>query len=133
MKKLKNLVTTYVYDNRGMNEHEIDNIIDYFVHAPNFVKTPLTEEEIDNVRKQIHADYLIKLDLGTSITAKDFVPWFMNRKKTLNMGYWNRYKEYLLRDKNIEYKEILEPFIIDEYNEMLANNKHNINYCWNNE
>lgn len=98
--KLKNLVTTYVYDNRGMNEHEIDNIIDYFVHAPNFVKTPLTEEEIDNVRKQIHADYLIKLDLGTSITAKDFVPWFMNRKKTLNMGYWNRYKEYLLRDKS---------------------------------
>ncbi len=36
--------------------------------------------------------------------------------------------KYLLKDKNIEYKEILEPFIIDEYNEMLANNKHNINY-----
>ena len=98
--KLKNLITTYIYDNRGMSEQEIDNIIEYFVHAPNFVQNPLTEEEINNVRKEIHAEYLIKLDLGTSITAKDFAPWFMERKKTLNMGYWNRYKEYLLRDKN---------------------------------
>ena len=97
--KLKNLVTTYIYDNRGMSEREIDNIIDYFVHAPNFVKNPLSNEEIDNVRKQIHAEYLIKLDLGISITAKDFTPWFMERKESLSMGYWNRYKEYLLRDK----------------------------------
>lgn len=97
--KLKNLITTYIYDNRGMSEQEIDNIIEYFVHAPNFVQNPLTEEEINNVRKEIHAEYLIKLDLGTSITAKDFAPWFMERKKTLNMGYWNRYKEYLLRIK----------------------------------
>ncbi len=98
--KLKNLVTTYIYDNRGMSEQEIDNIIEYFVHAPNFIQNPLTEEEINNVRKEIHAEYLIKLDLGTSITAKDFTPWFTERKKTLSMGYWNRYKEYLLRDKN---------------------------------
>ena len=47
--KLKNLVTTYIYDNRGMDEQEIDNIIDYFVHAPNFVRNPLSSEEIDNV------------------------------------------------------------------------------------
>lgn len=98
--KLKNLVTTYTFDNRGMDEQEIDNIIDFLVKAPTFLKSPLTEEEIANVRKQIHADYLIKLDLGTSITAKDFTPWFTERKKTLNMGYWNRYKHYLLRDKN---------------------------------
>lgn len=36
--------------------------------------------------------------------------------------------KYELKKENIEYKEILEPFIIDEYNEMLTNNKHNINY-----
>ena len=36
--------------------------------------------------------------------------------------------KYELKNDNIVYKEILEPFIIDEYIEMLDNNKHNINY-----
>ena len=36
--------------------------------------------------------------------------------------------KYFLKDKNLLYKEILEPFIIEEYLEMLDNNKYNINY-----
>ena len=36
--------------------------------------------------------------------------------------------KYELKDNKLVYKEILEPFIIDEYVEMLTNNKHNINY-----
>ena len=41
---------------------------------------------------------------------------------------FNDQLKYNLKAQNIVYKEILEPFIIDEYREMLVNNKHNINY-----
>ena len=95
IQKLIDVVKTYTYKDTS-TETEIDEIINNFANMKPF---ELTEEEIKIARSTIHAENLIKLDLGEALISKQHVKWFYERKKDLNMKYWKRYEQYLLHDK----------------------------------
>ena len=95
IQKLIDVVKTYTYKDT-LTETEIDEIINNFANMKPF---ELTEEEIKIARSTIHAENLIKLDLGEALISKQHVKWFYERKKDLNMKYWKRYEQYLLHDK----------------------------------
>ena len=96
IQKLIDVVKTYTYKDT-LTETEIDEIINNFANMKPF---NLTDEEIRIARNTIHAENLLKLDLGDALISKNHVKWFKERKKDLNMKYWKRYEQYLLHDKS---------------------------------
>lgn len=89
------LVKTYTYNNT-LTEKEIDEVINNFAKM---TMLNLTDEEIKIARNTIHAENLIKLDLGDALISEQHVKWFEERKENLDMKYWKRYEQYLLHDK----------------------------------
>ena len=66
IQKLIDVVKTYTYKDT-LTETEIDEIINNFANMKPF---ELTEEEIKIARSTIHAENLIKLDLGEALISK---------------------------------------------------------------
>ena len=106
IEKLLNLIKDMIYDKMINEEKEIDDVIDEFSKLSIFNNNPLTEEDKKIARNRIHAEYLIKLDLGNALISHEHKKWFKERKKDLNMYYWNRYKKYLIKDRKFSVKVV---------------------------
>lgn len=78
-------------------EEEIDQMIEQFASLPFY--NGITTDEIEQIKRNIHSKQLIKLDIGTVLVDNKHKKWFMGIKPTLDMKYWNRYKNYLQYDK----------------------------------
>ncbi len=114
----KNMIISYLVDENVNDEKEIDNIIRNLKMLPMFKK--IDEKDILMVRKEIHAEYLITLDKGVGIVFQ-YKPWFMNRKKELEMNYWERYKKYLLHDKHFSIPTVNTMDVVsDELTDLLG-------------
>lgn len=114
----KNMIISYLVDENVNDEKEIDNIIRNLKMLPMFKK--IDEKDISMVRKEIHAEYLITLDKGVGIVFQ-YKPWFMNRKKELEMNYWERYKKYLLHDKHFSIPTVNTMDVVsDELTDLLG-------------
>lgn len=97
IKGFKNIVISYIGD-ITRSEIEIDNAIESISKLDKY--KAITNEEKEEVKKQIHADFNIFLNRGVGIIAPyEYEKWFLNRKSELDMDYWERYKKYLIEDK----------------------------------
>lgn len=61
---------------------------------------PVSDEQFDHLIEQLLATIAVTVDQGTYIIGKDVhLPWFFSQRAELDMFYWQRYREYLEREK----------------------------------
>lgn len=119
VQSFKNVVLAFLITQNITDEIAIDEVISIQSKSPLF-KEKLSIEDISKVRNQIHSEYAITLDKGVSIFY-NFKPWYMNRKKDLDMKYWDRYKQYLINDKNFSVPTVNTMDIVsDELTDLLG-------------
>lgn len=120
MQSFKSTILSYLITKNITEENKIDNIIEILAESPLF--EDLSNEDILQVRKEIHSEYAITLDCGVSIKNYDFKPWFMNKKKELDMKYWDRYRQYLIIDKGFSVPTVnTMDAVSDELTDLLGN------------
>ena len=126
-KMLKNMVVMVIATNDDLEEYIIDEKIDEVKGLPMFKK--LNEEEIDDVRAAIKAEFSIRLDRGVLIEEKGHEKWFLARKAQLDMRYWERYKKYLLADKGFSSKVVnTMDDVLDTLTDLLGDPTRDIKY-----
>lgn len=103
-RKLKDMVVMFISDINDLEEHVIDDKVNEVAGLPFFMM--LTEEEIEEVKAVIKSEFSIKLDKGVLIEEKGHEKWFLAKKSTFDMKYWERYKKYLLADKGFSAKVV---------------------------
>lgn len=96
-RKLKDMVAMFIVNDDELTEQMIDDKVDEVCGLPTFKS--LTSEELDFVRAALKSEFSIKLDKGVLIQEKGHQKWFLAKKASLDMKYWERYKKYLLSDK----------------------------------
>jgi hypothetical protein len=55
----------------------------------------LTENEINHVVRRLETRFDISMELGTLLFTKDYKPWLVERKPTIDWYYWQRYRRFL--------------------------------------
>lgn len=58
----------------------------------------LTDEQIEEVARDIEHSYGIRAGFGSVVGAKSFEPWLRDLKSTIDPFYWSRYREYISRE-----------------------------------
>lgn len=96
-KRLHDMVVMFIANETELTEQMIDSKMDEVCGLPTFSGLP--EDEIEEVRSIIKSEFSIKLDTGVLIEEKGHEKWFLSRKSSLDMKYWDRYRKYLLSDK----------------------------------
>lgn len=97
---LYDLVKWYVNFTRNQNSHryltseETDDCIDKAVKQQSSLvsQTPLTNDEVDFVRKEVFANFPIRVNKGL-ILAEENSKWFSKQMDSMDHLYWGRYKE----------------------------------------
>ena len=83
------------------SEEELSEAIERQAAMLAVIGQSLSEEDKEKVRAILSAKLVINMDTGVMIIDRDtYKPWLAHRKAELDEYYWNRYKEYLLGDKN---------------------------------
>ncbi len=126
-KKLKDMVVMFISDDTTLEESTIDEKVREVSGMPTF--SGLTDEEIETVKESIKAEFSIKLDKGVLIEEKGHERWFLSRKATLEMKYWERYKKYLLADMGFSSKVVnTMDDVLDTLTDLLGDPTRNISY-----
>lgn len=126
-KILKDMVVVSIAGEDIIEEHIIDARIDEIKGLPLF--SILTQEQIDEVRAAIKADFSIKLDKGVLLEEKGHEKWFLAKKASLDMRYWERYKKYLLSDKGFSTKVVnTMDDVLDTLTDLLGDPSRDIAY-----
>ena len=126
-RSFKNMVTMYIVDDDELTEKMIDDQIDEIRLLPKF--RTLTDIEVDNVRAEIKSEFSIKLDKGVLIQEKGHEKWFLARKASLDMKYWERYRKYLLADKGFSAKVVnTMDDVLDTLTDLLGDPTRDIAY-----
>ena len=124
---LKKLVIMFISSIKVLEETVIDEKVAEVSGMPTFAT--LTEDEIEEVKASIKAEFSIKLDLGVLIEEKNHEKWFLSRKAHLDMKYWERYKTYLLADKGFSTKVVNSmDDILDTLTDLLGDPERKIKY-----
>jgi len=84
-------------DGRPLEESVIDEKIREARLLPMF--QTLSNEEIKDVRNEIHTEKQILLMRGVAIVRKNHKKWLVTRKASLDLKYWSRFQKYLVDDK----------------------------------
>ena len=108
-------------------EEEIDELIENFLRLdPNH---KITKEEKHQIKKELHSKQFIKLEVGIVLADNKHQKWFKSTKPTLEMNYWNRYKQYLQFDKNFSTNVInTMDDISDEIVDLMGNPKSDVGF-----
>ena len=101
-KRFHGLVSSFLAGEPEIKEQTIDEKIEELRCIPTF--SSLSDIEVENVRAEIKSEFSIKLDQGFLIQEKGHEKWFLDKKPLLDMKYWERYKKYLLNDKEFSVK-----------------------------
>ncbi len=126
-KMLKNMVVVSIGSNDVLEERLIDERLDEIKGLPLFAT--LLESEIEEIRASIKADFSIKLDRGFLIEEKGHEKWFLSKKASLDMKYWERYKKYLLSDKGFSSKVVnTMDDVLDTLTDLLGDPTRDIAY-----
>ena len=103
-KRFKDMVSVFIVADDNLTEQTIDEKIDEIRGLPSF--SALSDEEVDLVRAEIKSEFSIKLDKGVLIEEKGHEKWFLSKKGSLDMKYWERYRKYLMTDKGFSPKVV---------------------------
>lgn len=87
----------------------------------------VNDSEITEINKLLNNRFQFKLDVGTLIYNEETEPWFKEFKENNECHYFDRYKEYLRRDKNFNLKaiEVLDNEVLDEIMDYLGDPRIN--------
>ncbi len=98
-KQFYDLAITMIVSGDIKDEDRIDDTLIQLKTLPIF--NNLSDIEVEVIRRKIMSERSIKLNLGTLIEGEfKYKKWFLSRKADLDMKYWERYKKYILSDKN---------------------------------
>ena len=126
-KMLKDMVVVSISAKDVVEEQFVDNRIDEIKGLPLFAT--LTTEQVDAVRSVIKADVSIKLDKGFLLEEKGHEKWFLAKKASLDMKYWERYRTYLLSDKGFSTKVVnTMDDVLDTLTDLLGDPTRDVSY-----
>lgn len=126
-KKLKDMVVMFIATEENIEEKLIDEKVGEVCGLPTF--SNMSENEIDEVKASIKAEFSIKLDKGILIQEEGHEKWFLARKSKLEMRYWERYKKYLLADKGFSSKVVnTMDDVLDTLTDLLGDPTRDIAY-----
>lgn len=60
---------------------------------------PVTEPEENEVIALLHTRLAIRMDRGACVTEKNHVSWYYSAKKDLQTQFWDRYRQFLIKNK----------------------------------
>lgn len=108
-----------------LEEHEMEQII-----LPVKQLFNLSDEEFIQAKNALHSRIAVKMDRGVCLKDYNHKPWYKSYKSTKeNFPFWQRYREYLIKDKNFSHKVInaLDE-CTDDIMDMLANPEKKENF-----
>ena len=92
-------------DGSIIDEAVINQAIDFASKTP-MLKSEITDEDKEKIRRIIHETHSIRLGRGVAIVGRDHKKWFLQKKPSLEFDYWNRFKKYLENDKHFAPKVV---------------------------
>ena len=101
-KTLKDVVIALIAGEKIITEDTINKNI----QEASFLFKDLSEKEIEEVRQEIIRQFSIEMEKGVLIEENGHEKWFLKRKAQLEMRYWDRYRKYLLNDKEFSVKVV---------------------------
>lgn len=126
-KLLKDMISVFLAKEEELTEQKIDSSINDMRWSPMFAC--LSDAEVDAVRAVLKSEFSIKLDKGVLIEEKGHERWFLAKKSTLEMKYWERYKKYLLSDKGFSTKVVnTMDDVLDTLTDLLGDPDRNVSY-----
>lgn len=126
-KRFKDMVSVLIVNEENLSETLIDSTIDQLRGLPMFAS--LTDEDIDCVRAEIKSEFSIKLDKGVLIEEKGHEKWFLSKKASLDMKYWERYRKYLITDKGFSPKVVnVMDDLLDTLTDLLGDPSRDVAY-----
>jgi len=82
----------------SINDTEIDEQVQKTYSAKDVLGLEISESEKLSVRNELLADNKIRLEPGVAIVPRSHKKWFVERKPELDLAYWGRFKELLVKD-----------------------------------
>ncbi len=92
----------------SISDTMIDDQVDKTFAAKDVLGLEISEEEKKIVRNELLADNKIRLEPGIAIVPRTHKKWFADRKQELDLDYWNRFKELLVKDKGFPINVVAE-------------------------
>lgn len=92
---VKNMVESGLFNQPRKTEDELRNMIR---GVADLVAPGLSDEEIEQIAREIEHKQGIKAGLGAVVDSEDFEPWLDDAKPSIEPFYWNRYQKLLLQN-----------------------------------
>jgi hypothetical protein len=92
----------------SMSDTIIDEQVEKTFSATAVLGLAITDVEKKSVRNELLADNKIRLEPGVAIVPRTHKKWFADRKEELDLDYWNRFKELLVKDKGFPVNVVSE-------------------------
>src|SRR5262245_33926943 len=90
--QLFDIVRVLLPSDRSPTEAEVRDYLERF-RGP----VGVSDEEYEAVLRQLEAQVRIVLEIGTFLAAKEYVPWLSGRKSEIEPYYWDRHREWLIK------------------------------------
>lgn len=92
---VKNMVESGLFNQARKTEDELRSMIR---GVAALVPPGLSDEEIEQIAREIEHKQGIKAGLGAVVDSEDFEPWLDDAKPLIEPFYWNRYQKLLLQN-----------------------------------
>lgn len=92
---VKNMVESGLFNQARKTEDELRNMIR---GVAALVPPGLSDDEIEQIAREIEHKQGIKAGLGAVVDSEDFEPWLDDAKPSIEPFYWNRYRKLLLQN-----------------------------------
>ena len=122
IKKLINVVNEMLPedDKEPINKRDVEQCIKQ-ARCMTIFKN-ITDEEAAEACKKIITMHSASATRGTAIVNRDHKKWFLQKKPSLDMEYWERFKQYLKSDKHFSNRIIANMDLdTDEIVDLLGN------------
>lgn len=105
----------------SISDTMIDEQVDKTFAAKEVLELDISDDEKRFIRNELLTDNKIRLEPGVAIVPRTHKKWFAERKPELEMGYTNRFKELLVKDKDFPVNVVAEmDYVSDEIVDLLG-------------
>jgi hypothetical protein len=105
----------------SITDTTIDEQVNKTFAAKDVLGLEITDDEKMLIRNELLADNKIRLEPGVAIVPRTHKKWFADRKPELELGYTNRFKELLIKDKGFPVNVVAEmDYVSDEIVDLLG-------------